>query len=1671
MSTHENWSKEERERLLQELLELHFGCHENPEALQARLDAEPALRELQKQALAEAAVLKAAVQPEQQELPLREPRRAGGAARNRGAAAAGPARWVRTPWRRLTLAASAAALFVLGALVFERVASHRVEAYRADHLRVTLSAPRAVPVGAEWSFTVQASDLAGAPADCRVRWQTFTEQDRPLASGEAPLQNGATTIAAAASDLAPRRLEVVASRGGDEVRQTLELVTAVPGPLVHVTTDRPVYRPGETVFARAVALDRVTLQPAATPATVQARLLDAKNAPVAVASDLGTSGAAGFELVVPRDSAGGVHRVEVSSPEGTFAPESLEIVVRPFQNPQLHKTVVLDRATYAPGARGAAAVRAERLGGAAAAGAIARGALVLDGAEVWHEERPLDGAGEARFAFTVPTQVKAGAARFLATITDGGVVETEVKPFVVPTGRVLAAAFPEGGDLVAGVENRVYLECTDPLGRYVDTTGAVVDDRGDEVAKFTTEHQGRARVVFVPRGGRSYSVRLAGQPQDAAVALPAVAAQGVVLALQGDEVGPGLPLRVAVRGRGDGPWLLGVFCRGALVGQTTLRAGDDGELGAVAEVPVPTQVVGVLRVTVFDRRMQPVAERLVRRAAAQRVQVELACEKGTLQPGDSQQVTVKTKDEAGRAVAAIVGLCVTDLAATSLGSEPRIGLADGAALFADVERTEQLGDFLLGNPAGAHNADLLLGTRGWRKFVWRNDAPAKQAIQAHAAYGPFAANLLAREGFGQTPQVASNGDAAQAGATALVYAHREAEGRVRDALGFSLMALLGLVLLEGLVQGLRSGFRSSPLPLLAAAGAVFLGGWFTLDLLRPNLLSARLPVAEERAEFAWGEKNIANWRFQAPEAPRIVDREAVPMLHDQDVAPDDLVEFVAEANQDPAANPLAGAFFNDGGDGDIRARAGNNLHEGFLELGVGGWDDREVEAAKERADFDGLEKRRIRRIQQRSRVYAHQHVASDDRRDFAPTIYWNARLETDASGEAKVSFGTSDAVTTWVVTADAHVSGGSTGRLGQAEARFTAQLPFHLEAKLPDEVSCGDELDLPIAASTDGGTTAAVELRIQLGQGLHLRGSAPFHIELQNGRGRALLPIAVEQGFGTATVSIEGRAGRFTDRVQQTLRIAPRGFPHRRSSGGSLEAGVPGTLVLAIPVDALPGSGHAVLKVFPSPLTALTEGLQGLLQEPCGCFEQASSSNYPNTLVLSLLQATGDDVPTLAARARDLLPRGYAKIAGYECKERGYEWFGGDPGHEALTAYGLLEFTDMAAVHPVDAAMVARTRDWLLGRRDGNGGFQRNPRALDRFGGAPQPITNAYVTYALLVAGVPAATLAKELDALQARAGTDDAYELALIACALQSAQRDGPAAAARARLATLQHEDGSLHGTTTSITSSGGQDLVVETTGFALLAWLGDPAHIAHVRDAVRFLQGARGGSGTFGATQATIVALRALTAYAQQNRATKAPGTVRVKEGERVLAERSFPAGAVDAVTFELWPLLTSGPHTLQIELEGGGGAMPWACDVTYHAEQPADDPDTAVSVRTKLRAATVREGETVALDVELENRTARGLPMTMVIVGLPAGLELPTRVLEDLQKAQQFAFWELRGRELALYWRDLEPEGKRTLSLDLVGRVPGRSAGPASRGYLYYTPQQKRWAAPLGIDVTAR
>jgi hypothetical protein len=725
------------------------------------------------------------------------------------------------------------------------------------------------------------------------------------------------------------------------------------------------------------------------------------------------------------------------------------------------------------------------------------------------------------------------------------------------------------------------------------------------------------------------------------------------------------------------------------------------------------------------------------------------------------------------------------------------------------------------------------------------------------------------------------------------------------------------------------------------------------------------------------------------------------------------------------------------------------------------------------------------RLVVREYAHVHTHGESDVRQDFQETVCWKPAVVL-ANGRGEVSFDLSDSVTTFEVRAAGHTLD---GRIGEVTHALESRKPLTLEPKLPIEVTAGDTIDVPVAIANSTSKALSVPVQVKPTDLDLVDGAATDEVKLEpNGRVRRLYrfrPTAVE---GEAQLTLSGGSGPDTDQVTRTIRVVPDGFPVVGNKSDMLEkvARIDGLL---LPQTWVKGTLRFQVTAYPSTLAELQKGLEAMLREPGGCFEQSSSSNYPNLLILNYLNESNQARPEVVARARDLLAHGYQQLTAFECidprdnRRSGYEWFGGTaPPHEALTAYGLLEFRDMARVYPVDEKMVERTRNYLLARRDGKGGFERNPRALDSFGRAPQDITNAYIVWALTEGGKQD-DVTRELDALVTEAKTSkDPYFLSLVAKSLLNRGRSKDGVALLQKVAEAQKPDGHLEAAATSITGSAGRDLEIETTALALYGWLGaqrPDLFNRHIQSAVKWIGQQRGGYGGYGSTQSTILALRSLIAYAKANKKTAEAGDLIVFVGGQAVARKHFAAGVEEAIAVELPDAeqqLKPGKNDVRVELTGNS-VFPYTATWSYRTRTPASAAGCPVGLATHLDRSTAREAETVRLTVRVENKSGRGQGMTVAVIGLPGGLTVPEdmkqlkdhcRLRDDGTKPGRVSAFEIRGRELVLYWRDLAPDQKIEVPVDLICRVPGEYRGPASRAYLYYNADHKCWVEPLQIRI---
>lgn len=707
---------------------------------------------------------------------------------------------------------------------------------------------------------------------------------------------------------------------------------------------------------------------------------------------------------------------------------------------------------------------------------------------------------------------------------------------------------------------------------------------------------------------------------------------------------------------------------------------------------------------------------------------------------------------------------------------------------------------------------------------------------------------------------------------------------------------------------------------------------------------------------------------------------------------------------------------------------------------------------------------------QRSReFYAPTYQSSQpirERSDFRNTVFWEPNLTVDRTGTTTVTFYNNDAVSSFRATVEGI---GQQGFLGRQEYTYYSQLPISISAKVPPVFAFEDQINLPITVKNNSTETVKARFAWKLPKHIKLL-SQKFPADLQLKAGEAktfyangeILPI-----LGEGKIKLSVAANGFYDAVEQSIQVVPNGFEASVSfSDKILQADY--TLEVTDLVDR---SQVATLTAYPDALSDLMAGIESILREPYGCFEQTSMTAYPNILALQYMEEAEVIDPVIRKRAMGLIERGYAKLTSFETSKKGYEWFGQAPAHEGLTAYGLMEFVDMQKVYSkVDQGMIDRTAKWIASRKDGKGGFQMNSRALDSFGRASKEVNNAYVVYALSEAGFE--DIVPELEAAEQEAiKSKDMYRLGCVTIALynlgKTKRGDQTLELLMEQVAKQQFSGLAADH---SITRSGGKSLQVETASLVVMAMLKAPkVDYETLREGVKFLMQSRAGMGGFGSTQATILALKALTAYATDAKQTKDSGTIEVWVDGKKVAEHDYEAGVREPIQLKgLGRWIKEGNQTVSVRFSKTKAALPYSLDVAWSTRTPTDDPECVLSLESKLGSKEVSVGETARLTTVIRNKTDQGQPMTMALVGIPSGMSAQPWQLKELQEQEKVDFYEVRENYVFLYFRDLAPDETHTIHLDLKAEVPGDYVLPSSSAYLYYTSEYKDWEGGQRIAI---
>jgi hypothetical protein len=701
------------------------------------------------------------------------------------------------------------------------------------------------------NFAVVTRSLDGQPRSAALTYRLYGERDHLLVENHARTGPDGLLHIQSPPEIEARRvrLEVQTEGAGDLALLTHTFDVETAELTTHVIVDKPLCRPGQTLRYRTVTLSRYDLQ-VRHEVEVQVEIRGPEDQPLADLQSRGRTERGVFhgEFAIPEDFPDGVYRLVVRSPQGLFAEARRDVVVRHFQMPRLRKRLEFARDSYGPGDDVRARFSVASFEGGSLADVPLRVRAEVGGQVVVDHPAVTDARGNYDLNFAMPAAPADGEARLSVTVMQDH-METLNKPIPFAVGDVEVAFFPESGDLVAEVDNRVYFRALDGEGKPVHVEGWILDELDERVAAVRTQRDGRGVFAIVPREGATYRLRIdrpAGTSTEPR--LPAVSAeQFVVFDTSQGVVEADAPLRLTLRSaRRIGPLMVMATCRGAVVGQQMVAEDpvalrSDGSRVRSVLVPLAENAEGVIRVTAYDLAMpspRPVAERLVYRRPRQRLTIGLDGLQPAYAPGEQLDLALEIRDESGHPRPAVLGIRVIDDALLTLADDPLTSLTTHFWLtgaLADARGLEDANFYLQpDDPAAVEALDLLLGTQGWRRFGRPESALAladRAEVFASRARGRFG---VAVQDSAAPHVVADNAGSVQAmvaGSLSSLRAARQADLR-RSGLIVLVGGLVLLVAALGLSLMQPSGALRRGAPHLAAAALCLIVGivWVAADI-------------------------------------------------------------------------------------------------------------------------------------------------------------------------------------------------------------------------------------------------------------------------------------------------------------------------------------------------------------------------------------------------------------------------------------------------------------------------------------------------------------------------------------------------------------------------------------------------------------------------------------------------------------------------------------------------------------------------------------------------------------------------------------------------------------------------------------------------------------------------
>ena len=1477
---------------------------------------------------------------------------------------------------------------------------------------------------------------------------------------------------------------------------------------IYIQTSHVFFKQGETLYFKLYVVNAKDQTPAALSSIVYVELISPAGSVLEKLNYRVLNGYAEGSYEFPEQAVGGVYKIKAYTTwmlnENESAFFTKEITLQKVIAPRVLMKLDFPEKGYGAGSDVIANFSMRNLSDQPVKFFPAKFTVAVGGQQIQADDFKSDHEGKAKIKFKLPADLSTNDGLLNVIVNYDAYTEAISRSIPIVLDRIDLQFMPEGGTLVAGITTNIAFKALNENGKAADIKGEVWDSQGNRITSFESYHFGMGKFLFTPQKGERYKVKIISPANiSGQFELPKAAESGVVMNFtkNGDRISVKLvstdTRRVVLTGQTKS---VNFYTKEIL-----LQSGENNIVINESVFPL-----GIAQFTLLNANNVPLTERLMFLNEKKNLQVNISSDKKKYMPREKVTLTITTHDENGKPVPSNFSLAVMDDKLWTFADDKQDHILSWLLMSSELAGKIEEPQFYFKKeePKSTAALDLVMLTHGYRYYDYTDFVKEKGELkfipdQDNVLSGvvldrkgiPVMANvyLASANPGGKGMQIRTDDSGMfffshlDPGTNYYVIAQAlDKEKNVsikilQQGVGYNQQKSLSVSKAN---QGERRDFvvakpKEQVLMQVAEAKdeekAKQLMAPFIGELKEHNLnevvVTAAFGISRVRREMTGSVAMVrANEINGFMDVEGALAGKAAGVQVFNNANPGLFAKVRIRGARSLAGMeqplyvlngiPLEQLDFSVFNPGDIESitvlkdATATSLYGARAAQGAILIESKKFRNEKIRLDFGKGYGYFSQMIKISGPVYSfvkkfytpkYKSTITDERSDFRETIYWNATVQTDKDGKAVVEFYNSDASTTFRAIAEGI---GWNGKLGRAEATYAVQNVMTVDAKIPPYLTVGDTALIPLVIKNNSNDDLKIWIDIDMPakfrSGTYMTGLTLNSDSSQ----QILIPFhAIAETKGQVTFIINNEFG--TEKLVLPISAADKGFPVIETFSGNKSQQHNFTINKMVP-----GTLKANLKLFKNLEGQLLDGIESMLREPSGCFEQTSSCTYPNIYVLKYLKESGKVNAEIEKKARGYIERGYARLIGFETSQNGFEWFGKTPPHEALTAYGLLEFTDMKEFVKVDERMMKRTKEFLLSRRDGNGSFKLAGGGYDRFAAVPNKIANIYIVYALTQAGIGNEIQTEYQAAVKQALGSNDGYQLAMMALAASSMKNEKDFRQLMNELNELFQKGLTAE---TSVVNSRDASLRVETASLYALALMREASpNIGTIANLITRILSEKSYYG-YGSTQSTVLALKAIVEYSKY--------TGRISENLQIdFIVNSRPVNGNE----EVLQKLQEGANDFKVQYAEPDKNIPYSMEVSYNTLTPPNSEKADLQLKTTLSNNTAKVGETVRLEVAVTNAKDLLQPMAIAKIGIPAGLSAQPWQLKEIMEKNQAAYYEIFDNYVVFYWMGFSAGETKKINLDLKAEIPGTYRGKASTTYLYYTPEYKNWNDGAEIKI---